>query len=269
MEKLMMHLKLESASKLRTLEQLRLSEKAVIKLKEKCELMNKKSAAKDRLILELREGSKILEDQLRLMDEKYLELRTKLDYARETGVRKVKRAERTAHELRMKFALSGSSVILDKMPLPDIFRNSSPSEILGYQGGMFNDPGIGVPGQDSILGDSSMGDMMAPTSWSKASAASASAATSMGKGNHSNSKSKLSRNRQGLYGSGYGNGNGNGNGNGSGANYGLMSTTSSEERMRMHPEPSMDVVLEKIRRHQGGKQDWTEDKLKDLISKSR
>ena len=35
-------------------------------------------------------GSKILEDQLRLMDEKYLELRTKLDYARESGMKKVR-----------------------------------------------------------------------------------------------------------------------------------------------------------------------------------
>ena len=41
-------------------------------------LINRKSVAKDRYLIELREGSKILEDQLRLMDEKYLELRGKL-----------------------------------------------------------------------------------------------------------------------------------------------------------------------------------------------
>ncbi len=41
-------------------------------------------------ILNLTEqGSKILEDQLRLMDEKYLELRCKLDYARDVSSVKV------------------------------------------------------------------------------------------------------------------------------------------------------------------------------------
>ena len=35
-------------------------------------LINRKSVAKDRYLIELREGSKILEDQLRLMDEKYV-----------------------------------------------------------------------------------------------------------------------------------------------------------------------------------------------------
>ena len=34
------------------------------------------------IIVELKEGGKILEDQLKLMDEKYLELRQKLDYMR-------------------------------------------------------------------------------------------------------------------------------------------------------------------------------------------
>ena len=72
MEKLMSHLKLEATSKLKTTEQLRLLEKASFRFKEKIEILTKKSSAKDRLILELREGSKILEDQLRLMDEKYL-----------------------------------------------------------------------------------------------------------------------------------------------------------------------------------------------------
>jgi hypothetical protein len=41
------------------------------------------------------------------MDEKYLELRTKLDYARDSGVKKVQKAEKIARELRMKYALAG------------------------------------------------------------------------------------------------------------------------------------------------------------------
>lgn len=128
MEKLMTHLKHEAASKIRSMEQLRVSERENNRLTEKISVMNKKSVAKDRLILELREGSKILEDQLRLMDEKYLELRTKLDYSREVGAKKVKQAENIATELRIKFALAGNTTILDNIVLPDI--NSNAGSIL-------------------------------------------------------------------------------------------------------------------------------------------
>lgn len=120
-EKLMTHLKHEAASKIRSMEQTRITEKILNKFKEKFNVLSKKSAAKDRLVLELREGSKILEDQLRLMDEKYLELRTKLDYAREVSVKKVKAAEKTASDLRVKFALAGNTSILDNVNLPDIY----------------------------------------------------------------------------------------------------------------------------------------------------
>ena len=125
MEKLMSHLKVEATQKLKLSESLRISEKTAVKLREKIDLMAKKSHAKDRLVIELREGSKILEDQLRLMDEKYLELRTKLDYARENGAKKVQQAEKVSKELRMKFALAGNSSMLDKVPLPSIFTNGS------------------------------------------------------------------------------------------------------------------------------------------------
>lgn len=124
-EKLMIHLKHEAASKVRTMEQLRVSEREVIRVKDKCEMAVRKSNAKDRLIVELREGSKVLEDQLRLMDEKYLELRAKLDWARDNGARRVKQAERTASELRMKFALAGGNNSLDSIPLPNIFQGMS------------------------------------------------------------------------------------------------------------------------------------------------
>ena len=59
------------------------------------------------------------------MDEKYLELRTKLDYARESGMKKVQKAEKIARELRMKYALAGGNTLLDKIGLPDIFTNGS------------------------------------------------------------------------------------------------------------------------------------------------
>lgn len=85
--------------------------------KEKCDLESRKNFAKERLITELRESSKILEDQLRLMDEKYLELRIKLDWTREHGMKKLKRAEQMASQLRMKYVMShGGS--LDSVSLP-------------------------------------------------------------------------------------------------------------------------------------------------------
>ena len=55
-EKLMNHLKIEATTKLKIVETLRLSEKAGRKFQEKIGIMTRKSSAKDRLILELREG---------------------------------------------------------------------------------------------------------------------------------------------------------------------------------------------------------------------
>lgn len=120
LEKLMLNLKYEATAKMRTVEALRTSERYVQKLKEKCDTVTKKCNAKDRLIFELREGSKILEDQLRLMDEKYLELRGKLDWARDNGMKRLKQAERAASELRMKYIMSGGTGSLDSIVLPDI-----------------------------------------------------------------------------------------------------------------------------------------------------
>ena len=119
-EKLMIHLKHEAAAKIKAVDQLRGSEKRYETLKGDLDLLTRKAAAKERLIAELREGSKILEDQLRLMDEKYLELRTKLDYAREVAGKKVRNAQKVASDLRVKFALAGNQKLLDHIPLPDI-----------------------------------------------------------------------------------------------------------------------------------------------------
>lgn len=63
------------------------------------------------------EGSKILEDQLRLMDEKYLELRTKLDWQREYSRKEIAKHKKVAQNLRSKFALMGGSVLLDEVPI--------------------------------------------------------------------------------------------------------------------------------------------------------
>jgi hypothetical protein len=228
MEKLMVHLKHEGAHKARIAEQHRLSERECNKVREKCDLVSRKGAAKDRLILELREGSKVLEDQLRLMDEKYLELRTKLDWARELGTKKVKRAEKTAADLRMKFALSGNSTLLDNMPLPDIY-NPNNSQMT------FDDQNSWVSG------------MMSNSNFQT----NLSAGKIPGKQRVQTSKSTTS-----LHKLPHG-----------GVNGGA--SLQSLESVRKSVEPDIDSVLEKIRCAQGGKVEWTEDKIKKLTAVSR
>jgi uncharacterized coiled-coil DUF342 family protein len=137
-EKLVTHLKREGAHKVRLAEQLRLTEKEGQRIREKADIIHRKSSAKDRLILELREGSKVLEDQLRLMDEKYLELRGKLDYTRTVTGKKIKKAEKEAADLRVKFAMTGSSVALDSIKLP-MNSQSQPGTASYDYGGLDNE----------------------------------------------------------------------------------------------------------------------------------
>lgn len=227
MEKLMIHLKHEAAHKARIAEQLRTADKELTKTKEKCDLAVCKGAAKDRLILELREGSKVLEDQLRLMDEKYLELRTKLDWARDLGSKKVKKAERVAADLRMKFALSGNSTLLDNIPLPDIYSSqyssAGGSQLNGGNSVTFDD------GNSWVSGGPSMTLNPKPV---------------LGKGGHGAGRHQLSKSTTSL-----------------GKLQGGGSMASSDSYKKA---PDIDSVLEKIRTQQGGKQEWTEEKLKKL-----
>lgn len=58
-----------------------------------------------------------MEDQLRLMDEKYLELRTKLDWQREHSRKEIAKHKKVAQTLRSKFALMGGTVLLDEVPI--------------------------------------------------------------------------------------------------------------------------------------------------------
>jgi hypothetical protein len=112
-EKLMMNLRHEATAKIKALEALRNSETNVNQWKDKIDALTKKVIVKDRLIMELHEGGRVLEDQLRLMDEKYLELRAKLDWARENGMRRIKKAEKVAKDLRMRFIMQGGKGLLD------------------------------------------------------------------------------------------------------------------------------------------------------------
>jgi len=127
-EKLVKILKYESTAKIKGLEQTRELKKEIKKydnlLKNKSRVVNSQS----KLIRELREGSKILEDQLRTMDEKFLDVRFKLDGVRHQQKTIVARAEAEAHELRVKFAMSQGKVsrmkTLDTIQLPVNLTNS-------------------------------------------------------------------------------------------------------------------------------------------------
>lgn len=125
MEKLMAHLRHEASTKLRLLKQLSESEELNRNLKLNYSVLLKKNSAKDRFIVELHEGSKVLEDQLKLMDEKYLNLRSKLDYAREYGSRKLAKSDKLISELRSKFTMiTGSNILLDNVKIPNNLQNT-------------------------------------------------------------------------------------------------------------------------------------------------
>jgi len=215
LEKLMTHLKHEAAAKVRSQEQLRVKERDLYKVEEQARIIQRKSSAKDRLVLELREGSKILEDQLRLMDEKYLELRLKLDWARENGEKKVKKAQAAAKALRIKFTmLSGGSTSLDKIQLPSLSQSQS-----------YLDMGSMVEGSMDYGGSQEL--YSAP-------------GTGTGKSKGILKGSKLN----------------------AGRSIDTIGTMNSAK------QPTLDGVLEKIRKHAGGKTEWTDDQLREL-TKSR
>ena len=133
MEKLMNHLRIEAKQKHKIIDNRTQISKQLQEARLVCEKQQKIIESKNRLeylfvcshssifycincryIAEVCEGSKLLEDQLRLMDEKYLEMRKKLDYAREVNRIEVVKAQKEASGLRRKFAtLTGSTRLLD------------------------------------------------------------------------------------------------------------------------------------------------------------
>ena len=227
LEKLMTHLKHEATAKVRVQEQLRVQERELFKVQEQKAVIQRKSNAKDRLVLELREGSKILEDQLRLMDEKYLELRVKLDWARENGDKKVKKAQQQAKELRMKFTMLAGGTSIDKISLPS----------LGQMGGstsMFDPSMAEGGGSYAELGGSE-----------SLAFANGNMTPSQTPGNRSKSKNS----KMGKHGM-------------------SRSQSMAEGSIASSGPPTMDKVMEKIRKHAGGKTEWTEEQMRDLV-KSR
>jgi hypothetical protein len=83
-----------------------------------------------RVIQEITEGSKVLEDQLKLMDEKYLELRAKLDLSRDYFSATVKKYRKEGESLRLKFSYSNQGQLLDHVKVPKGYSASS-TNLLG------------------------------------------------------------------------------------------------------------------------------------------
>mmetsp|Transcript_33170 Transcript_33170/g.33780 ORF Transcript_33170/g.33780 Transcript_33170/m.33780 type:complete len:534 (-) Transcript_33170:176-1777(-) len=217
-EKLMAHLKHEATAKIKYMDQLKVSEAEVQRVKQNVVLVSKKSSAKDRLIVELREGSKVLEDQLRLMDEKYLELRTKLDWSRDVSNKRLKKAQKTASELRMKFMMAGNSVLLDTLPLPGINQSSSAGSNTHNSSTVSWAPSVGSNDGSPVR------------NVGKSSLRSSSAESRHGRGH-------------------------------------TQFAEGTKTESNGSPEPSLDHILEKIRRHKHESAGWTDEKIQGLIKR--
>ena len=123
-EKLMVHLKYEAVSKAKAVTELGRACRELEIHKTRTSILEKKNTRKDRALLDLKEAGKILQDQLRLMDDKYLELRLKLDWSRSQTERVIKSKDDELKELKAKFALvshvsAGSEKNKSQWPLLD------------------------------------------------------------------------------------------------------------------------------------------------------
>lgn len=107
-EKLMNHLRHEAAAKLKAYAGARSYDAELEALRNKNAVLAKRNATREKVITELQEGSRILEDQLRLMDDKYSELRGKLEYTRTVSSKDVKLAQTRADKLQMRWIMAQS-----------------------------------------------------------------------------------------------------------------------------------------------------------------
>jgi hypothetical protein len=106
-ERLMTHLKHESTAKLKHQKVVQRMEEELGALRLRSAALVKKMQMRERVIEELREGSQILEEQLRLMDSKYVDMRRKLDWTRDHTKQQVKKMTEEADLLRARWQLAG------------------------------------------------------------------------------------------------------------------------------------------------------------------
>ncbi|KAH7479618.1 uncharacterized protein KRP23_6406 [Phytophthora ramorum] len=115
-EKLMVHLKHEAAAKTRAVEAQRRLDKELVEAKDKLATAIRKHAAQDAQVAELEQGARILEDQLRLMDEKFIDVRNKLDWTRTAARKENKQLSAELRSLRMKWQMASDSGALAALP---------------------------------------------------------------------------------------------------------------------------------------------------------
>lgn len=165
-EKLMVHLKHEAAAKTKAVDSQRRTEKEFAECRDKSTILQKKTAFKDQQIQELEQGAKILEDQLRLMDEKFIEVRNKLDWTRATSQKETKKLNSELTSLRMKWQMASDAGILASLPdWASVAKMSKKSRPLGSSssdsrlpstsanGSNNNSGGTGSPGYGTKGGD--------------------------------------------------------------------------------------------------------------------
>lgn len=108
-----------------------------------------------RAIKQLSEGSKVLEDQLSLMDEKYLDLRCKLDTNRSILQREINKVKKESDNLRLKYSVATNGQMLDNVSLKSYNQQMQMQQQLffGTNGGStsFESAGYGFPAMNNTF----------------------------------------------------------------------------------------------------------------------
>uniref|UniRef100_H3H8U9 Uncharacterized protein n=1 Tax=Phytophthora ramorum TaxID=164328 RepID=H3H8U9_PHYRM len=91
-------------------------EKLMVHLKHEAAAKTRAHAAQDAQVAELEQGARILEDQLRLMDEKFIDVRNKLDWTRTAARKENKQLSAELRSLRMKWQMASDSGALAALP---------------------------------------------------------------------------------------------------------------------------------------------------------
>ena len=117
-ERLMLHLKHEVAGKSKAQESTAHIAREIELLRARNETIAKSSMQKDNVIAELQEGGRVLEDQLRLMDERYVELRGKLEEVRTRAKNDLEKSFKKASHLRLKWETESKGALpLEMIPI--------------------------------------------------------------------------------------------------------------------------------------------------------
>ncbi len=131
-EKITNAMKFESTSKLKAEERSRVEKRECLKLKKQASNLKKIVKSQAETLKVVKDGSKIIEDQLRLMDLKYLELQSKIEVAGKNQKIHVEKAQKEVLELQLKLASykNDTETMERLMPLYNTMKSqSSPKKV--------------------------------------------------------------------------------------------------------------------------------------------